>query len=535
MEHREWYRRRGVIATVCGLVLAAGIAVAAAVLDDPENSATGDRPGPKAPVATSPAPARPPATPPVRVCGNASVLDGSTTPPAGAVTVATTQNLDHLTEAHPAGTTFWLAPGVHQLGANEFSQVIPKNGNVYLGAPGAILDGQRRNRYAFTGNAVNVTIRNITVQNFGPRGTNSDEGVVNHDSAAGWLVERNTIWRNAGAGMMIGNRNTVRGNCLAENGQYGFNAYHRDNVANIVVEGNEISGNNTDDWENVRAGCGCTGGGKFWMVTGAVVKNNWVHDNLSVGLWADTNNVGFAFEGNYISDNGAEGIIYETSYNAVIRHNTFARNGRTKGPDNDGFPTGAVYVSESGSDNRVPGAHRETFEISHNVFTDNWAGVILWENADRFAGSPTNTSTDASTLVNPRLVNRHTCNASTIRKHPYVDDCRWKTKNVRVHDNVFTLDPERLGKGCSSRTGCGANAVFSNWGTFPAWSPYKEQVVQDRITFEQGNRFYANTYEGPWHFVVHEQGRIVNWSTWQGAPYGQDADSVIKLSTPRTR
>ena len=33
---------------------------------------------------------------------------------------------------------------------------------------------------------------------------------------------------------------------------------------------------------------------------------------------------------------------------------------------------------------------------------DNWAGVVAWENADRFAGSPANTSTGNTTLVNPR-------------------------------------------------------------------------------------------------------------------------------------
>ena len=41
-----------------------------------------------------------------------------------------------------------------------------------------------------------------------------------------------------------------------------------------------------------------------------------MHDNHSVGLWADTNNVGFDIEGNYISDNDAEGVFYEISYNA---------------------------------------------------------------------------------------------------------------------------------------------------------------------------------------------------------------------------
>ena len=30
-----------------------------------------------------------------------------------------------------------------------------------------------------------------------------------------------------------------------------------------------------------------------------------------------------------------------------------------------------------------------------------------------------------------------------------------------------------------------------------------------------------------------EQGNGVNWASWQGAPYGQDTDSVIKVSGER--
>jgi nitrous oxidase accessory protein NosD len=449
------------------------------------------------------------------------------------VVVSTTQKLDDLTRSNPPGTTFWLTPGTHKLGGGPYTQVVPKQNNTYVGAPGAVLDGGRQNRYAFTGYATGVVIKNLTIQNFGPARTNSDEGVVNHDAATGWTVQGNTVRHNAGAGLMIGSRNVVRGNCLQQNGQYGFNAYNPHKVSNITIEHNEIAGNNTDDWEKFKSGCGCTGGGKFWAVSEAVVRDNWIHDNLSAGIWADTNNTGFAIEGNYISDNFAEGIIYETSYNASIRANTFVRNGLRKGPQNGGFPTSAVYISESGSDKRVAGSFNQTFEISGNVFTDNWAGVILWENADRFAGSAANTSTGSGTLVNPTTVTVKTCNATTIRTQPFLGDCRWKTQNVRVHDNVFSLDPDKIGKTCASRSGCGSNGLFSNWGTFPTWSPYQDKTIQDAITFDQANRFYSNTYLGPWNFVVHGQGSRVNWAAWQGAPYSQDRDSVIKVQGER--
>ncbi|TDD24109.1 right-handed parallel beta-helix repeat-containing protein [Kribbella turkmenica] len=541
MEHRDppppatgrgtaWYRDARIIGAAALIVVAALVAVYLTVAGgdrSPGQAQNGPAPTPTA-AQQSPPPAAP-TTPPAKVCNNVTALSGPAQAPAGAVVVDPTQNLNQLTEQSPAGTTFYLTAGTHTLGTAPYAQVIPKEGNTYIGAPGAVMDGRKRNRYAFTGYAAGVTVKNLTIQNFGAPRTNNDEGVVNHDAAARWTIEANTIRLNAGAGVMVGDHNIVRGNCLQDNGQYGFNAYNPDKVMSITIEGNEIAGNNTDDWEAAKVGCGCTGGGKFWEVTGAVVRGNWVHDNHSAGLWADTNNTGFVIEGNYISNNLAEGIVYETSYNAGIRGNTFARNGLGKGPQNQGFPTPALYISESGSDRRVAGVFNQTFEISGNVFTDNWAGVILWENADRFAGSAANTSTGSGTLVNPSVVTAQTCNANTIKSEPYLSDCRWKTQNVHVHDNIFSLDPNKVGKACATRASCGYNGLFSNWGTFPTWSPYQQATVQDAITHEQGNKFYDNTYRGPWNFIVHGQGNRVPWASWQGAPYGQDPDSVIKV------
>ncbi|WP_433167810.1 right-handed parallel beta-helix repeat-containing protein [Kribbella sp. CA-247076] len=545
MEHRDppppatgrssaWYRDARIVGAAALIVVAALVAIGLAVTGDDPSPGPAQAGPATTPTAAqqSPAPTAP-TTPPAKICDTASALSGPAQPPAGAVVVNPGQNVNQLTEESPAGTTFYLTAGTHLLGTGPYAQVIPKEGNTYVGAPGAVMDGRKQNRYAFTGYAAGVTVKNLTIQNFGAPRTNNDEGVVNHDAAARWTIEANTIRLNAGAGIMVGDHNVVRGNCLKDNGQYGFNAYNPGKVNGITIEGNEIAGNNTDDWEALKVGCGCTGGGKFWEVTGAIVRGNWVHDNHSAGLWADTNNTGFVIEGNYISNNLAEGIVYETSYNAGIRGNTFARNGLGKGPENKGFPTSALYISESGSDKRVPGVFNETFEISGNVFTDNWAGVILWENSDRFSGSAANTSTGAGTLVNPSVVTAETCNAANIKNQPYLSDCRWKTQNVRVHDNVFSLDPEKIGTTCASRSGCGYNGLFSNWGTFPTWSPYQKAAVQDAITYKQGNRFFHNTYRGPWNFIVHEQGNRVPWASWQGAPYGQDRDSVIKVAGER--
>jgi hypothetical protein len=443
------------------------------------------------------------------------------------VTVTAAQDLGAVVSDHPAGTTYWLAPGTHRLGTGDYNQVVPQAGDAFIGAPGAILDGQRRNQYAFVGSASDVTVSNLVVQNFGAPGENNNEGVVNHDSGRNWTISGVLVQNNAGAGMMIGSGNVVRGNCFRDNGQYAFNAYSPNGVSGIVLDGNEIAGNNTDDWEKRRPGCGCTGGGKFWATNGATVTNNYVHDNRGVGLWADTNNANFLFQGNYIADNAAEGLMYETSYNAAILDNTFVRNALGKGPTNPGFPASAIYLSESGSDSRVAGPYGASFRIAGNVFTDNWAGIIAWENADRFAGSPANSSSGTTTLVNPTVATEAACGAAAkIAAAPYKDDCRWKTQNVLVTGNTFNLTPANVA-GCRPSTGCGFNGVFSNYGSYPSWSPFKGEVVSNNITFKQNNVWKNNAYRGPWNFMAQEAGNAISWDTWRSAPLNQDAGSSL--------
>ena len=465
-----------------------------------------------------------PPSPPARICGS-SRLRGPATRPAHAVRVSPTQHLPALVASKAAGTTFWLAPGVHVLGGGAYDSVRPKSGDTFIGAPGAVISGQHRNLYAFAGSAKHVTIEHLRIQNFGSPGDNNNEGVVNHDSAAHWTLRWTTVTANAGAGVMIGSGNVISHSCLSNNGQYGFNAYSPSGVAYVSLLSNEIAGNNTDKWEHRQPGCGCTGGGKFWETRHAKVVGNYVHDNMSVGLWADTNNRDFLFKGNYISDNDAEGIMYEISYNAAILNNTFIRNGTVEGPTNPGFPTGAIYISESGSDRRVTGHYSRSLVISGNLFRDNWSGVVAWENADRFAGSPANSSSGYTTLVNPRVATAKKCaTADLVKRKPYINDCRWKTQHLVVTKNTFSFSPAHLGSKCTAANGCGFNGLFSNYGTYPDWSPYKGTVVEKHITFSQHNLWTHNSYFGPWRFMALQAGHTVSWTRWRST-YHQDAGS----------
>ena len=71
-----------------------------------------------------------------------------------------------------------------------------------LGSPGRRAGRPKKNRYAFTGQASDVTIEYLTIQNFGTRLENRDEGVVNHDQGDGWKIRHNTVRWNGGAGRL---------------------------------------------------------------------------------------------------------------------------------------------------------------------------------------------------------------------------------------------------------------------------------------------------------------------------------------------
>jgi hypothetical protein len=160
----------------------------------------------------------------------------------------------------------------------------------------------------------------------------------------------------------------------------------------------------------------------------------------------------------------------------------------------------------------VAGAYGNTFDISGNVFDDNWSGVILWENANRFCGplSPDNAGS-LCTLVDPSLATPVTCIAPAINSGALFNDCRWKTQNVSVTDNTFDFTPSDIGSNCTPANGCGYNGIFSEYGTT---APFTAWVVPKNIADNQNNHFSNNTYTGPWSFMGPDMGVTATWSQW---------------------
>jgi hypothetical protein len=485
---------------------------------------------------------------PAQVCGSNIWNNGPASKPAGAVTVPAGDNTSF--NFGQSNTTYWFAPGEHTLGTGQYSKIVPASGSTFIGAPGAILDGKNNNQYAFSGGASNVRIAYLEIRNFGRGLDNNNEGVINHDAGTGWTMEYLYAHHNDGAAVFIGSDNTVRYNCLKDNGQYGFSMYKdqiegQPAITDIVVDHNEITGNNQDDWENEEPGCGCTGGGKFWDVEGARVTNNYVHHNLSVGLWADTNDIDFLFDSNWVEQNSGEGIWYEISYNATISRNVLKRNNWGGGNHNLGSPAPAIYISESGGDNRLQSSTSGStdLQIKQNLLEDNFSGVSIYENSNRFCNSNGNTSkTYCTPFVSPTIIPAprdytypnpinasHPC-YTNIGTGSYAENCRWHSKNVQVSNNEFRFTESNVP--CAG-TFCGVQALFATGANNISWAPaaYNVSNVQNDVMFNNNNKFFNNTYVGDWRFVK-ASGDGINWDTWRASPYLQDNGSTISGQTP---
>jgi hypothetical protein len=473
-----------------------------------------------------------PTTPPVTWC-KSGFVDPYTAAPKGAIVVPAGSNAALFAYSLPPAKTYWFAHGSHTLGSGEYAQIKPSNNDRFIGARGAVLDGQDANDTAFSGQASDVTIEYLTVEHFtAPEG----QMVVNHDGGADWTIAYNTVKDNPdGAGVGLASGTVVRDNCLTDNGEYGWSALPPGSLApasanpltggaqNITLAGNEVSDNDSallyDNPNGSGIQCGCSGGGKLWMTEGAVISGNYFHNNAGVAIWVDTNNTGTAITGNYIAHNTGEGVTEETSYNFAIKDNTFVGNAIVDGRKLQGFPDIAIYISESGGDSRVPGPLSGKAMITGNVLRNNWGGVALWENSNRFCSD---SSDDACTLVDRAVFTQSSCRANlptarlntTTGSPPadYYDGCRWKTQNVQVTHNTFTYSRAAVGSSCTLRRLCGFNGVFSNYGSS---APYSKFATSNEIAFDQRNIFKDNAYSGPWSFWGWNQSNRVTWRQWQ--------------------
>ena len=242
---------------------------------------------------------------------------------SGGVAIGTGDDAQQVVDAHGAGTRYVVKAGTH---LRNFS-VRPRSGDSFCGEPGAVLDGGRSLRSAFSGGATNVTLDSITIQQYA---TGRQGGAIHPDkSASGWMVRNVSAVRNYWAGLMAADNMKILGGSFSDNDQLGIGG----NAATGVVldgldgdpatfDGPELARNHT-----LHESCDWEAGGMKWDVGKITIRNAHVHDNDCRGLWADINAHGALIENNLIEDNRDEGIFYEISQDAVIRYNHVYGNG----------------------------------------------------------------------------------------------------------------------------------------------------------------------------------------------------------------
>jgi hypothetical protein len=239
----------------------------------------------------------------------------SITCPAGSVNIGTSTDIQAMTNSYPQGTTFCLKAGTHSMRA----PVVPKSNDTYVGEYGAILDGTGWTTTdtslgaAFSAmgrDSDYVTIRNLVIRNMPQRGIATAYGANSN-----WTIDHNEI-----SGSVIGvafpDYSTVTNNFIHHNAKYGYTGYR---TTGSVFRNNEVSHNDT---------CLCYpadgGASKLAGTTNDSIIGNYIHDNGGNGIWFDTNNTGVLIEGNTVSVNMKYGKAISMEQNtgtAVIRNN----------------------------------------------------------------------------------------------------------------------------------------------------------------------------------------------------------------------
>src|SRR4051812_124855 len=269
---------------------------------------------------------------------------------------------------------------------------------------------------------------------------------------------------------------------ISYNGEYGIrignsgrivnnNVHHntRLNVAgsatNTVVENNEIAFGNYQNAYNTNFEAGGT---KITYTDALVLRNNYVHDNVGVGLHMDENNNNTIIEGNRVDRNGSDGIAIVISYTTTIRNNTITNNGWND-PRNR-----YSYLWNAGI-----GVHASpNVEIYGNTVSGNYAGIVAIEQ--------------------DRSMDRAVYGAHIVQ-------------NMYVHDNTITQSNlPRNGNELS----VGAGIVTDIAGNSAIFTSRNNRYVNNRYTLGSNPRPFAwnsgTRTEAEWRSYGEDTGGVFN-------------------------
>jgi hypothetical protein len=290
------------------------------------------------------------------------------------VNIGTSTDIQAMTNLYPQGTTFCLKAGTHSMTAPVF----PKSNDTYVGEYGAVLDGTGWTTtdtslgaaFSAMGRDIDyVTIRNLVIRNMPQKGI-----ATAYEANSNWTIDHNEI-SGARTGVSFPDYSTVTANFIHHNSQYGFNGYR---TTGSLVQNNEVSYN-----ELCLCDPGDGGASKFVGTTNDSVIGNYIHDNGGNGIWFDTANTGVLIDGNTVSVNMRYGKAISMEKNngtAVIRNNTITvGSGGEVGIILNNSSNVEVYdntvtmasTSEGGAINVFFDASRTGYDTTNNQITNN--------------------------------------------------------------------------------------------------------------------------------------------------------------------
>jgi parallel beta-helix repeat protein len=165
---------------------------------------------------------------------------------------------------------------------------------------------------------------NVTIQNFRMRHAANDAqtGGVGNDGYTNWTIQNNVLSDAHGAlvSLFRGVGHKLLGNDISRGGQLGV---HGSEAAQVLIQGNHIHDNNTDQFEPAWE----AGGLKMSAMNQLTIDGNDAYGNDGPGLWCDFGCADTTLSNNRVHHNKRYGISYEISQGARIFGNVVWENG----------------------------------------------------------------------------------------------------------------------------------------------------------------------------------------------------------------
>jgi len=256
------------------------------------------------------------------------------TPTPVVVYVSPDDDFRKLVNDYDEGTTFYIRAGVH-LGDRAF----PKAGQVFIGEPGAIFDGDGIGAPAFSATrkegSDGVVIRDLEIRNYQPGRNNGAISArpLDEDDLEGknWTISGNVIHGNGGAGINVASGMVIEDNYIYDNRQIGISGLGSGErpLVDMVITNNTIEANNAAPYDEFEYH---EGGIKLNGAASTEITKNWIAGNWGFGLHCDRQCDDVLIEGNIVRDAkahvGRDGdrafaaeVYVELSTNVTIRAN----------------------------------------------------------------------------------------------------------------------------------------------------------------------------------------------------------------------